>query len=115
VPRPAEPRPPRRPGDGFRRPVSQGLGNGGAAPLPIAPGTRRLELTGQNLAGPEAPVATLDGQPLPVLEADDDRIVIELPGGTPSGTLEVDLGAGDLVTYGLSVAADDAWAPGVRP
>jgi hypothetical protein len=99
----------RRPGDGFRRPGAQGLG--AAQPLPVAPGTRRLELAGENLAGPEPPAATLDGTPLRVVEAGDERIVVELPEGDPRGTLEVDLGAGDVVAYGLTAAIDDAWAP----
>ncbi|HEX8647495.1 MAG TPA: hypothetical protein VF715_11390 [Thermoleophilaceae bacterium] len=107
----------RRPGDGFRRPIAQGLGEaasaGAAVPLAVAAGTRALELSGENLAGPDHPVARLDGAELPVLAAEDDRIVVELPQGSPGGRLELDLGDGEVLSYDLAPAApvNDAWAP----
>jgi hypothetical protein len=77
----------------------------------VPPASSRLELVGRNMLGGGGPPALrLDGAPLSVAEAEDDRIVVDLPPGAPAtGTLEVDHGDGDVDTYELASA--DPWAP----
>jgi hypothetical protein len=80
-------------------------------PIRIPPGTRRIELVGRNLVGADGPPEVrLGGRPLSVTEADEDRVVVELPEGqAAAGTLQMDLGYGDVANYEL--AAADPWAP----
>jgi hypothetical protein len=80
-------------------------------PVRIAPSARRIEVVGRDLIGVRgAPQLRLGGRPLTVAEADDERIVAELPEDGPrAGTLEIDHGDGDVVTYELG--SDDPWAP----
>jgi hypothetical protein len=123
--RPA-PSPAPKPSPGPRPlPRPPGAGPPGAQPPPIRPpaagqprprilvppATSRLEVVGRNMLGAGGPPALrLAGAPLSVAEADEDRIVVDLPAGAPaSGTLEVDHGNGDVETYEL--AAADPWAP----
>jgi hypothetical protein len=103
APRPPAPRPPAP-----RPPV---------APRPkvvtLPPATRRIEVVGRNLLGPQgAPSVRLGGVPLTVAEADDGRFVVELPPealGT-AATLEVDAQDGEQpLTY--EIAPADPWAP----
>lgn len=86
------------------------------APRPLPPkifvpaGSPRIELVGRNMLGAGVPQFRLGGAPLSVAEADDERIVVNLPDdGAASGTLEVDHGDGDVDTYEL--ATEDPWAP----
>jgi hypothetical protein len=80
-------------------------------PIRIPPATRRIEFLGRNLVGADGPPEVrLGGRPLSVAEADEDRVVVELPEGQiAAGTLQMDLGDGDVTTYEL--AAADPWAP----
>lgn len=86
----------------------------------IAPGTDRLNLTGSHLIGENGPPRVrLNQRPLSVSQADDDGLVVEMPETFESGALEIELPDGDMVTYHLSVEADeqqhrDPWAPEVR-
>jgi hypothetical protein len=79
-------------------------------PVFVPPGTKRIELSGRNLLGAGGPpLLRLAGMPLSVAEADDSRLVVELPDGAPpAGTLEVDHGDGDVDVYELSTT--DPWA-----
>jgi hypothetical protein len=90
-PRPATPLPPR-------------------SPILLPPATRRIELVGRNLLDGGEPEVRLGGRPLAVAEAEDGRLVVELPEDEASGTLEVDHGDGEVSTYEL--ASEDPWAPG---
>lgn len=80
-------------------------------PVLLPPATKRVELVGRNLVGLAGPPdVRLDGRPLAVAEADESRLVVELPDDVPAaGTLQVDHGDGDVATYEL--AAADPWAP----
>jgi hypothetical protein len=77
----------------------------------VPPGSGRIELVGRNMLGAGGPPRLrLGGAPLSVAEADDERIVVNLPAGAPlTGTLEVDHGDGDVETYELETS--DPWAP----
>jgi hypothetical protein len=80
------------------------------APILVPPATKRLELVGRNLlADGGEPAVRLGGRPLAVAEADDGRLVVELPHDGAAGTLEVDHGDGEVTTYEL--ASGDPWAP----
>jgi hypothetical protein len=86
------------------------------APAPVItvpPGGRRLELTGRNMLGPAGPPAIrLAGRPLAVHDADEHRVVVELP-EQASGTLEVDLADGEVQTFQVEPLADaslDRWS-----
>ena len=88
----------------------------GVTPRPgairVSPGTKRLELLGRNMlgGGENVPELRLDGRPLAVEEADDQRVVAQLPESqAPVGTLELDHGDGDIVTYQLETG--DPWEP----
>ncbi|HEV2772425.1 MAG TPA: hypothetical protein VGV57_06295 [Thermoleophilaceae bacterium] len=89
----------------------RGPGAPGTGSIAIPPSARRIELAGRNLLGPSGPPKLrLDGNQLAVSEADDRRVVVELPEDRPpAGTLEVDHGDGDVDTYELAPA--DPWAP----
>jgi len=93
-------------------------GNTPAAPISknaiqVAPNTRRLQLLGANLIGEAgAPQVFFNKQELGLAEADDDRLVIELPEDLSSGALEIALPDGQQLTYELSVAnGTDPWEP----
>jgi hypothetical protein len=80
-------------------------------PIRMPTGTKRLEVTGRNMLGAGGPPQLrLDGRELAVTDADDGRIVVELPDGPVAGTLEIDHGNGDVAAYEL--ATDDPWVPG---
>jgi hypothetical protein len=78
--------------------------------LKVQPGTRRLTLSGNRLIGDDGPAAVrLNNQPLGVAEADDDRIVIEMPEDHRGGALEVSLPDGTVTSYELSVDGGESW------
>jgi hypothetical protein len=79
----------------------------------VAPNTRRLQLFGANLIGETgAPQVFLNNQELGLAEAEDDRLVIDLPEELASGALKIELPDGQQLSYELSVAdGDDPWAP----
>jgi hypothetical protein len=78
-------------------------------PIFMPPATKRLELVGRNLLDGGEPQVRLGGRPLAVAEADDGRLVVELPEDGAAGTLEVDHGDGEVTSYEL--ATGDPWAP----
>ena len=102
---PQQPPPPVRP----RSPVVHPP----AVPAPVLkvqPGTRRLTLSGSRLIGDDGPASVrLNNQPLGVAEADDDRIVIEMPEDHRGGALEVSLSDGTVASFELSVDGDESW------
>jgi hypothetical protein len=109
----ADPLPPPRPAPPVVRP-----GKTPATPISknvirVAPDTRRLQLLGANLIGEAgAPQVFFNKQELGLAEADDDRLVIELPEDLASGALEISLPDGQQLTYELSVAnGTDPWEP----
>jgi hypothetical protein len=113
-PAPAQPAPPVRvpPPAPATRPRTPSLPPRVAAPpvLKVQPGTRRLTLSGNRLIGDDGPAAVrLNNQPLGVAEADDDRIVIEMPEDHQGGALEVSLPDGTVAAYELSVDGDESW------
>ncbi|KUZ98497.1 hypothetical protein WI40_13360 [Burkholderia ubonensis] len=60
--------------------------------IQIAPGTRRLNLFGQNLdSGAEPPVVLLNQERLPVHSISGEHIAVDLPDAFTSGALEVHL------------------------
>jgi len=75
----------------------------------MPPATKRLELVGRNLLDGGEPQVRLGGHPLAIAEADDGRLVVELPDGGAAGTLEVEHGDGEVTRYEL--ASGDPWAP----
>jgi len=81
--------------------------------IQVAPNTRRLQLFGANLIGEAgAPQVFFNKQELGLAEADDDRLVVELPEDLSSGALEIALPDGQQLTYELSVAnGTDPWEP----
>jgi hypothetical protein len=103
-PRPAPPV--GRPGRTPTAPISKNV-------IQVAPNTRRLQLFGANLIGETgAPQVFFNNQALGLVEADDDRLVIELPEDLSGGALEIALPDGQQLTYELSVAnGTDPWAP----
>jgi len=122
APSPQVPPPARPPAS--RPPVTPPRPQPRPAPVPprkppivrIPPATRRIELVGRNMLGSGgAPQVWLGGRPLAVAEADDERIVAELPDDlVASGTLEVDHGDGDIATWELAhenPGQTDPWAP----
>jgi hypothetical protein len=56
----------------------------------------------------------LGGLPLSVTEADDDRLVVDIPEEAQSGVLDLELPDGRVTSYELALDGDDAWAPEVR-
>src|SRR5262245_11390357 len=95
-----------RPGKTPVEPISKNV-------IQVAPNTRRLQLLGANLIGEAgAPQVFFNKQELGLAEADDDRLVIELPEDLSSGALEIALPDGQQLTYELSVAnGTDPWEP----
>jgi hypothetical protein len=92
-----------------------------AGVLEVAPGTRRLTLSGRNLQHEAYPAAVrLNGEALEIDELDDDRLVVLLPHGFQPGALEVSLGDDPPHCFALvhplhmapeEAAGDDPWAP----
>jgi hypothetical protein len=79
-----------------------------ATPVFVAPGTNRLRLAGRNLlneGGP--PLVKLDGRELPVVDAFDDHVLVDLPEGTGDGELSVEFADG-VQTYALSFGVPTA-------
>jgi hypothetical protein len=108
----APPPPPTAPPGAPRPPVARPAPQRPAPPpVRIAPAARRIEVVGRDLIGVRgAPQLRLGGRPLTIADADDERIVAELPAdGARAGTLEIDHGDGDVDTYELG--SDDPWAP----
>ena len=85
-------------------------------PIAVGPGTKKLQISGRNLVGEVGPpVVKLRGLPLSIAEADDDRLVIDIPEEAESGALELEMPDGSVMTYELALgASDDEWAPEVR-
>ncbi|MFL6331787.1 MAG: hypothetical protein ACJ754_00425 [Pyrinomonadaceae bacterium] len=74
----------------------------------VAPGTSHLHLFGQNLIGEGGvPEVRLNNRILGVSEAEDDRLVVEMPKDIEGGALEVTLPDGQTLTYNLSVTPDE--------
>src|SRR5205085_12225348 len=82
--------------------------------MPPRPGPKRLQISGRNLIGDRLPVVKLKGQPLSVTEADDDRLVVDIPEEAESGALELEMPDGSVMSYDLALDAADEWAPEVR-
>lgn len=75
--------------------------------IKLPPGGGRLELTGHNMLTPAGPPSVrLGGRPLAVSDADEHRLVVELPDDA-AGALEVDLGNGEVQTFELQPHAED--------
>jgi len=81
-------------------------------PIRAQPGTK-LDLKGRNLVGENGPpIVRLGNRMLSVSDADDNRVVIDLPHDAESGALAIELPDGETVTYALDVQdAADEWAP----
>lgn len=85
----------------------------------IAPGTPHLNLHGIGLVGEGGPATVrLNRQPLSVLQADDERLIVTLPEAPRSGALEVTLPDGDQLAYHLEIQEahnngpnGDRWEP----
>jgi hypothetical protein len=85
--------------------------------ISVRPGTKKLQISGRNLVGEVGPpVVKLRGMPLSVVEADDDRLVVDMPETAESGALELEMPDGSVMSYELALDAadDDEWAPEVR-
>jgi hypothetical protein len=83
----------------------------------LPPGTRKLEINGRNLVGEVGPpVVKLNQLALSLAEADDDRLVIDIPEQAESGPLELEMPDGSVMSYDLVLEDDtvDDWAPEVR-
>jgi len=89
----------------------------------ITPGTHSVLLAGRGfLTHGVPPTALLNGRPLATETAEDDRLVVKLPGDDVAGTLEIDLGDDEPLRYRLEPAtepvragngsAHDAWSAG---
>ncbi|WP_140628277.1 hypothetical protein [Methylibium rhizosphaerae] len=114
------------PADQVQTAYAQGYGDApveaAAEILEVAPGTRRLALSGSNLLNEAYPPAVrLNGEALAIEELDDDRLVVRLPEHLELGELEVQLGDLDPHCFALvhpftaddalAIAAADPWAP----
>lgn len=74
----------------------------------IPPGTPRLNLHGSGLIGVGGPATVrLNRKPLSVLQADDERLIVDLPETPRSGALEVTLPDGGQISYRLEVEPQD--------
>ena len=74
----------------------------------IPPDTPHLNLHGSGLIGVSGPATVrLNRQPLSVLQADDERLIVSLPETARSGTLEISLPDGDQLSYRLEVEPQD--------
>lgn len=85
------------------------------SPIVVGTGPRRLQISGRNLIGEVGPpVVKLRGTPLSVAEADDDRLLIDIPAEAQSGALEVEMPDGSVMSYDLALDGEDVWDPEVR-
>jgi hypothetical protein len=87
------------------------------APISIGPGTRKLQIDGRNLIGDVGPaVVKLRGRQLSVSEADNHRLVVDMPEEAESGALDVEMPDGSVVSYELALEdhGPDEWAPEAR-
>ena len=93
--------------------------------LRVPADTPHLNLHGSGLIGVNGPATVrLNREPLAVLQADDDRLVVSLPEELRSGALEVTLPDGAHTVYHLEVeprnhqphasAPNDRWEPAER-
>lgn len=74
-----------------------------AEPIKIAPGTKRLNLFGNNLVGGKGtPEIRLNNKPLNVADADEDYLTVEMPEAAESGALEIIMPDGEQMSYELS-------------
>jgi len=70
----------------------------------IAPGTPHLNLQGTGLIGINGPATVrLNREPLSLVQADDERLIVNLPEAPRSGALEITLPDGDQLAYHLEV------------
>ncbi len=77
----------------------------------LAPGSRRLSLSGSNLVGEEGPPSVrLNDRQLDIAQAENDHVVVHLPAQPEAGTLEVSLPDGTVETFELTLESD-TWAP----
>ena len=112
-------RPPGRPASGPGRvppkPSTPPAGQPPRRPIVVGPGPRRLEISGRNLVGDVGPpVVKLRGAPLSIAEADDDRIVVDIPEHAQAGALELEMADGRVERYDLAFDGEDVWDPEVR-
>ncbi len=85
----------------------------------VAPGIPHLNLHGIGLIGEGGPATVrLNRQPLSVLQADDERLIVNLPEAPRSGALEIVLPDGDQLSYHLEIQEahnggpkGDSWEP----
>jgi len=82
----------------------------------VAPGTSRLNLLGAHLMGETGPASVkLNGEVLSIAEADNDKLVVEMPTKPASGSLEVHLPDGNVVSYQLAIDGPhdghEQWSP----
>ena len=84
-------------------------------PIVAGSGPKRLQINGRNLIGEVGPpIVKLRGQVLSIAEADDDRLVIDIPEEALGGALEVEMPDGSQVSYELALEGEDVWDPEVR-
>lgn len=79
----------------------------------VGPATK-LEIKGKNLLfGDAEPSVKLNDRPLSIAEADDEALVVDIPGDAESGALEVTLPDGQVLAWELAVegGAADEWEP----
>ncbi|WP_367325932.1 hypothetical protein [Streptomyces sp. HUAS ZL42] len=110
APEPSEPAaPPARPAldDAVREPS-----------LRVPRGTRRLRLDGSNLkALQNGGSASLEGMAVPVVEASDDHVVLDLGDLVPRGRLELGFADAETLAFQLETEtvteprSDDPWSP----
>lgn len=82
-------------------------------PVVVTPGTSRIRLAGRNmLSDGQPPLVKLDGRELPVVDAFDDHVLVDLPEGPAVGELSVEFADG-AQTYSLSFGEPrgDPWEP----
>jgi len=85
-------------------------------PIVVGPSPKRLQISGRNLIGDIGPpVVKLKGQPLSIAEADDERLVIDIPEEARGGALELEMPDGSVMSYELALEGEDVWDPEVRP
>ena len=78
--------------------------DGGAGPrrLELAPGAQRISVAGRNLLEEgRAPLASLDGRPLPLLDATSLAASFALPAGQCGGRLRIELPDGSVEDFDL--------------
>ena len=94
--------------------------------IKIAPGAKKLELFGGNLLSDDgAPEIRLNNRLLNVSDADEDRLVIDMPDEPENGALDIILPGGEQMSFDLSYedeslngdedgyrySAQDSWEP----